>query len=74
MRDPDYTGYTPNRVEGVTAEEVFQVTSRHVFCDGGNAALGHPGIWLRIEGEEITCPYCSHTFHLAPGAGDDGHH
>ena len=73
MRDPDFTGYTPNRVPGVTGEEVIQATSRHVFCDGGGAG-GHPGIWLRIEGEEITCPYCSRTYQLAPGAGDDNHH
>jgi uncharacterized Zn-finger protein len=74
MRDPHFTGYTPNRVSGVTAEEVITVTSRHVPCDGGGGALGHPMIWMRIEGEEITCPYCSRTYHLAPGTGDDGHH
>ncbi|MBB5694187.1 zinc-finger domain-containing protein [Roseomonas sp. GCM10028921] len=73
MRDPDFTGYTPNRVEGVTAQEVIQVTSRHVPCDGGGLG-GHPLIWLRVEGDEITCPYCSRTYHLAPGAGDDDHH
>jgi uncharacterized Zn-finger protein len=74
MRDPDFTGYAPNRVPGVTPEQRIEVTSRHVACDGGGGALGHPLIWLRIEGEEITCPYCSRTYCLAPGAGDDNHH
>ncbi|WP_338665476.1 zinc-finger domain-containing protein [Pararoseomonas sp. SCSIO 73927] len=74
MRDPEYTGYAPNRVPGLTPEEVITVTARNVPCDGGGGTLGHPRVWLHIEGEEITCPYCSRTYHLAPGAGDDGHH
>ncbi|WP_376097625.1 zinc-finger domain-containing protein [Roseomonas sp. CCTCC AB2023176] len=75
MRDPGRTGYAPNLVPGVTAEEKITVTTRHVGCDGGGGALGHPLIYLRLEGEEITCPYCSRTFVLAPGAGaDDNHH
>ena len=74
MRDPDFTGYAPNRRPGVTPEEVILVTTRHPSCDGGGGALGHPTIWLPLEGEEITCPYCSRTYRLAEGAGDDGHH
>ena len=74
MRDPNFTGYNPQPVPGITAEERFTVTSRTVSCDGGKAELGHPLIWMRIEAAETTCPYCSRTFVLAPGAGDDGHH
>ena len=68
------SNYTPTPIPGVTPEEVVTVHSRHVACDGGNAALGHPTIWLRITGEEITCPYCSRTFRLAPGAGEESGH
>jgi uncharacterized Zn-finger protein len=68
------TGYQPQRTPGVTPEEVIEVTSRSVACDGGKGALGHPRIWLRIEGREAVCPYCSRTYRLKDGAGEDGHH
>ena len=74
MRDQGFTGYAPNTIPGVTPEEVIMVETRHPACDGGSGTLGHPTIWLRLEGEQITCPYCSRTFRLVPGAGDDGHH
>ena len=74
MRDDHQLGYTPLVVPGVTAEERVEVHSRHVPCDGGKGVLGHPLIWMRIEGREVTCPYCSRTFVLAPGAGDEGGH
>jgi uncharacterized Zn-finger protein len=74
MRDPRLTGYTPQLTPGVTPEEIIEVSARSVPCDGGGGALGHPRIWLRIEAREATCPYCSRTYRLAEGAGDDGHH
>jgi uncharacterized Zn-finger protein len=79
MRDPQLTGYTPRMTEGVTPEEVIMVESRSVSCDGSGGApgpnsSGHPLIWMRIEQHEVTCPYCSRTFRLQEGAGDDGHH
>ncbi len=79
MRDPQLTGYTPKMTEGVTPEEVIMVQSRSVSCDGSGGASGpnsggHPLIWMRIEQQEVTCPYCSRTYRLQEGAGDDGHH
>ena len=74
MRDAKLTGYTPKLTPGVTPEEKFEVTSRAISCDGGGGALGHPTVWLRIEDKQVTCPYCSRTFVLQDGAGDDGHH
>lgn len=74
MRDPQITGYTPKATPGVTPEERIMVESRAVPCDGGHGPLGHPRVWLRIEHEQVTCPYCSRTYALKPGAGDDGHH
>lgn len=74
MRDPQMTGYGPHPVEGVTPEDVTLVESRSVSCDGGKGALGHPMIWMRIEEHQVTCPYCSRTYRLKDGAGDDGHH
>lgn len=74
MRDEKLTGYTPKAIPGVTPEEIFQVQSRLVNCDGGGGAMGHPMVALRIEAHQVTCPYCSRTYVLADGAGDDGHH
>lgn len=73
MRDP-MTGYAPRLTPGVTPEEVVMVTTRTPMCDGGHGPLGHPRVALRIEGEQVTCPYCSRTFRLADGAGHDEHH
>lgn len=34
-----------------------------VACDGGEGALGHPRIFLALEGrDEVFCPYCSRRF------------
>lgn len=74
MRDPQLTGYGPNLTPGVTPEEVILVETRAVRCDGGGGALGHPAIFLRIERQQVTCPYCSRTYRLKEGAGDDHHH
>lgn len=79
MRDPQITGYTPVLTEGVTPEDVIMADSRQVRCDGGGGALGHPSIFMRIEGEQVTCPYCSRTYRLKDGrlkdgAGDDHAH
>ncbi len=52
--------------------ETFHVTERTVACDGGEGALGHPRVFLRIAGTEVTCPYCSRRYVLIPGTGD-GH-
>ena len=73
MRDR-MTGYSPRPVPGVTPEDRVMVTTRTPMCDGGKGALGHPAVALRIEGDSVTCPYCSRTFVLAEGAGHDDHH
>jgi uncharacterized Zn-finger protein len=57
----------------VGAVETILVESRVVACDGGNGALGHPRVWLRIEHQQTFCPYCSRLFVLKPGTGDDPH-
>ena len=76
MRDGNQTGYAPKPIEGVTPEQRVEVDRRHVACDGeiGVGGLGHPRIWLRIAEAEITCPYCSITYVLRDGEGDDDAH
>jgi uncharacterized Zn-finger protein len=53
--------------------ETILVDSRVVACDGGVGPLGHPRVWLRIEQQQIYCPYCSRLFVLKPGAGAEAH-
>ncbi len=75
MRDANLTGYAPKLIPGVTPEQKVVVQHRAVPCDGEiGGALGHPRVWLRIEDREVTCPYCSITYVLAEGAGDDHGH
>jgi uncharacterized Zn-finger protein len=75
MRDPQMTGYAPKPVAGLTPEQRIEVRARKVACDGEAApGLGHPRIWLLIEDREVTCPYCSITYVLAEGAGEDHGH
>ena len=78
MRDPKLTGYAPQHVPGLTPDQRIEVESRVHPCDGevGVGGLGHPRVWLRMpaDGDQVTCPYCSITYVLKPGAsGDDGH-
>jgi uncharacterized Zn-finger protein len=75
MRDPLMTGYGPKFVEGLTPDQRIEVQARRVACGGEAAgALGHPRIWLHIDDLEVTCPYCSITYVLAEGAGEDHGH
>ncbi len=56
--------------------ETLLASSRVVACDGGDGPLGHPRVWLRIEGAQTFCPYCSRLYVLDPQAqetGDSGH-
>jgi len=48
--------------------ETVEVDDEVVSCDGGGA-LGHPRVWLNMEGKgQIDCPYCDRRFVLRPGA------
>jgi uncharacterized Zn-finger protein len=43
--------------------EVFYVDGDSVACDGGGGALGHPRVYLAINGAgRATCPYCGRVF------------
>ena len=56
------------------APEVIEVETETVKCDGGGGALGHPRVWLNMEGKgQIDCPYCDRRFVLKAGAGGKAH-
>jgi uncharacterized Zn-finger protein len=59
-----------NPTPDVATVERIDVDSRVVACDGGEGALGHPRVYLRIVDRQIFCPYCSRLFVLREGAGD----
>jgi uncharacterized Zn-finger protein len=67
------THAAPATASAPGVEETIQTHNRTVACDGGGV-LGHPRVYLRIEGSEILCPYCSRRYILAAGAGDDHGH
>jgi uncharacterized Zn-finger protein len=56
--------------------EIIDVDSETVACDGGEGPLGHPRVFLNMEGTgQIDCPYCSRRFVLGDAAtpGGGGH-
>ena len=57
-----------------TPTEILHVDQRIVACDGGDGALGHPRVFLRIEIQQVLCPYCSRLYVLNAGAGHDNEH
>ncbi len=57
-----------------TPTEIFHVDHSVVACDGGDGALGHPRVFLRIPERQVMCPYCSRLYVLNEGAGHDGEH
>jgi uncharacterized Zn-finger protein len=54
--------------------EIIHVDDRVVACDGGDGALGHPRVFLRIVDRQIQCPYCSRLYILNEGAGGGSDH
>jgi uncharacterized Zn-finger protein len=48
-------------MQSQTSKVVYE---RHISCDGGGGALGHPKIYLEIKSgiNEIDCPYCGQHF------------
>ncbi|GGB55242.1 zinc-finger domain-containing protein [Tistrella bauzanensis] len=49
--------------------ETVIVEQTHVACEGSGGALGHPRVFLNMEGKGyVDCPYCGRHFVLKPGA------
>ncbi|MGD1879076.1 MAG: zinc-finger domain-containing protein [Kiloniellaceae bacterium] len=45
--------------------EIINVDKSTVACDGGKGGLGHPRVFLNMEGKgQIDCPYCGRRFVL----------
>ena len=64
----------PDGTSSAFPTETILVNERVVACDGGDGALGHPRVYLRIVHREVVCPYCSRLYVLKDGADHaDGH-
>ena len=49
--------------------ETIIVEQTQLACDGGVGALGHPRVFLNMEGKGyVDCPYCGRHYVLKPGA------
>jgi uncharacterized Zn-finger protein len=59
---------SPTAAPQLAPTETIYVDSRTAACDGGDGALGHPRVFLRIAAEQVMCPYCSRLYILNPGA------
>ncbi len=64
----------PDATETLTPTEIIHVNDRTVACDGGDGALGHPRVFLRIVTQQVMCPYCSRLYVLNEGAGHGHDH
>ena len=55
--------------------EVVEVDCEIVACEGEGGALGHPRVFLNMQGKGwIDCPYCDRRFVLRVGAKASGGH
>ena len=49
--------------------ETIKINTRKVACDGGDGALGHPRVYLSLEGQgQVECPYCDRLYIFEDGA------
>ncbi|MBH67418.1 MAG: zinc-finger domain-containing protein [Rhodospirillaceae bacterium] len=42
--------------------EAIVVEELNISCDGDGGVLGHPRVFLSLEGGEAQCPYCDRRF------------
>ena len=54
--------------------ETIQVEKTVFACDGGDGPLGHPRVYLNLEGKkELDCPYCGRHYVLKAGVHSHAH-
>jgi uncharacterized Zn-finger protein len=64
----------PDGTATPTPTEIIHVDEPVVACDGGDGALGHPRVFLHMEGPSVMCPYCSRLYVLNEGASHASGH
>ena len=49
------------------SENIFIVQTKHVSCDGGGGALGHPRVYMDMAANSsVRCKYCDRIYQLDP--------
>ena len=52
------------------APETVTIDTPTVACEGSGGALGHPRVYLSLEGKgEVECPYCDRRYVLEQKTG-----
>lgn len=57
-------------------DEIIEVETLNVACDGPEGASGHPRVYLSLEKEndhQVVCPYCSKHYKLKEGVSLHAH-
>jgi NADH dehydrogenase (ubiquinone) Fe-S protein 6 len=50
-------------IDLVAEEPVAVINSSHTWCNGGDAGLGHPKVYINLDKPEINvCGYCGKRF------------
>ena len=59
----------------IAPPETIRVSARRIACDGSGevpAALGHPRVWLEIDGRGfVECGYCDRRYVLIGSDADN---
>jgi uncharacterized Zn-finger protein len=54
--------------------EIIEVDEAVVACEGSGGALGHPRVYLNLEGAgAVDCPYCDRRYVMRKGGKPAGH-
>jgi uncharacterized Zn-finger protein len=65
----------PRQGRSAAMEPEETVDTEVLSCDGGGGSLGHPRVYLNMEGKgRIDCPYCGRRFVLNQAAGEKTAH
>lgn len=57
-----------------SAPETIEVEGAIAACDGGGGALGHPRVYLNLEGRDfVECGYCDRRYVRKAGAKAAAH-
>jgi len=58
-------------------EDIIEVETLSVACDGDSEVGGHPRVFLHLKqsdtGYEVVCPYCSKVYRLKDGVSPSAH-
>ena len=61
---------TPLNGDFMDTPETITVDTLTVACEGNGGALGHPRVYLSLEGKGVVeCPYCDRRYVLQMAAG-----